>query len=71
MQLMFKVLAVVSLLTGISPASAKDKLEPLNSTLIAKLHLDNSPGRGQMVGAYQFAFRPMNGSQGRRRDHAL
>lgn len=61
MQLMFKVLAVVSLLTGISPASAKDKLEPLNSTLIAKLHLDNSPGRGQMVGAYQFAFRPLNG----------
>lgn len=42
-------------------ANAKQQLEPLNSTLIAKLHLDHNPGRSQMVGAYQIAFRPVGG----------
>lgn len=45
------------------PLLANDgRIELLNSTLITKLHLDPTPNRGQMVGAYQISFRNTSGA---------
>lgn len=39
-----------------SPSFAKP-VELLNATLVARLHFDETPRKGQMVGAYQVSFR--------------
>jgi hypothetical protein len=45
------------LLASAHTATANDHTELLNATLIAKLHLDRSESRAQMLGAYQVTFR--------------
>jgi hypothetical protein len=45
------------LLASAQTATANDHTELLNATLIAKLHLDRSESRAQMLGAYQVTFR--------------
>lgn len=54
----------LSVFISFTPAFSNDtdKIELLNSTLIAKLHLDTNPGDGQMVGAYQVSFRNETGA---------
>ncbi len=60
-----RLITALTILIGMatSHAFASDtKIELLNSTLIAKLHLDPTARKGQMVGAYQVSFRNISDS---------
>ncbi len=55
---------LILFLSFASPAMAADDgpAQPLNSTLITRLHLDPTDRNGQMVGAYQVSFRNVSDS---------
>lgn len=50
------VVAFWMVVLAASPSLAKP-VELLNATLVARLHFDETPRKGQMVGAYQVSFR--------------
>jgi len=54
---LFFLLGVFSLVAASGSYASSPNIELLNSTLITKLHLDETPRDGQMVGAYQISFR--------------
>lgn len=51
------LLTCVLLAAGPSHAVSMKDVELLNATLVARLHFDVEPRKGQMVGAYQVSFR--------------
>lgn len=58
---MFRLFAAVFTVFVATITAQAKPVELLNATLVAKLHFDEVPHKGQMVGAYQVSFRNVSG----------
>jgi len=54
---LFAFFALIFVFLAPNTVAANNDIELLNSTLITKLHFDETPRNGQMIGAYQVSFR--------------